>query len=116
MPSRSAHLDPPTDALIAETAKLEDRNPSQIMAAAVRWYLQLSPGARNALRRLEATSGGEGVRQASWAVSRALLNLEFDALSTQAARAADTRLAPEASEDEIMSEAVRLSGRRRRDL
>jgi hypothetical protein len=34
MPSRSTHIDESAERLIVTTAKLEDRNPSQIMAAA----------------------------------------------------------------------------------
>ena len=110
MPSRSTHLDDTTDLLIAKTAKLEDRNPSQIMAAAVRWYLQLTPGARDAMRRIEAT-GGLAVEEASWAVSRALLAREYDSLVREGARSLTTDLADSASEDEIMAEAVRMTRR-----
>ena len=110
MPSRSTHLDVPTDLLIAKTAKLEDRNPSQIMAAAVRWYLHLTPGARDAMRRIEAT-GASAVEEASWAVSRALLEQEYDTLVQQGARALKTTLPADASEDDIMAEAVRMTRR-----
>lgn len=113
MPSRSAHLDDDTDLRIATAAKLEDRNPSQIMAAAVRWYLHLTPGARDAMRRIEAT-GASAIEEAGWALSRALLEREYAALVGQGARALNTTLTPEASEDEIMAEAVRMTGRRAR--
>ena len=111
MPSRSAHLDEDTDLLIAETAKLEDRNPSQIMAAAVRWYLHLTPGARDAMRRIEA-NGAPAVEEASWSLSRALLEQEYIVLAAHGAMSLKTTLAANASEDEIMAEAVRLTRRR----
>ena len=110
MPSRSAHLDQDTDLLIAETAKLEDRNPSQIMAAAVRWYLQLTPGARDAMRRIEA-SGPPAVEEIGWTLSRALLEREYATVVRQGARSLKTTLTAEASEDEIMGEAVRMTRR-----
>lgn len=110
MASRSAHLDEHTDLLVAETAKLEDRSPSQIMAAAVRWYLHLTPGARDAMRRIEAI-GAPAVEEASWTLSRALLEREYAALARQGARSLKTTLTAEASEDEIMAEATRLTRR-----
>ncbi|MBO9546721.1 hypothetical protein [Caulobacter sp.] len=110
MPSRSTHLDETTDTLIAKTAKLEDRNPSQIMAAAVRWYLHLTPGARDAMRRIEAT-GGAAVEEASWALSRALLEREYETLVRQGAGSLKTDLTAEATEDDIMAEAVRMTRR-----
>ncbi len=110
MPSRSTHLDEPTDLLIAKTAKLEDRNPSQIMAAAVRWYLHLTPGARDAMRRIEAT-GPSAVEEASWAVSRALLEREYEALVQASGAKLGAGLAADASEDDIMAEAVRMTRR-----
>jgi hypothetical protein len=110
MPSRSTHIDESTEKLIVATAKLEDRNPSQIMAAAVRWYLRMSPGARDAMRRIEA-AGDKAVQEASWSVSRALLDREYNTLVQHGLRGFQTDLPNEASEDEIMVEAVRLARR-----
>lgn len=108
MPTRSAHLDDSTDHLIAATARLEDRNPSQIMAAAVRWYLRLTPGARDAMRRIEA-NGEAAVDEAGWALSRALLERDYADLVARGAPALKTGLTAKASEDEIMDAAVRLT-------
>jgi hypothetical protein len=110
MPSRSAHLDEHTDLLVAETARLEDRNPSQIMAAAVRWYLHLTPAARDAMRRIEAI-GAPAVEEIGWTLSRALLEREYASLVWQGARSLKTTLAAEVSEDEIMAEATRMTRR-----
>jgi hypothetical protein len=112
MPTQSSHIDDATARMIAETARLEDRKASQITAAALRWYLHLTPSARDAMRRIEAT-GEDAVQQASWAVSRALLDREYEALVRQSMETAQTRLGPNATEDEIMTEAVRLTERRR---
>ena len=108
MPSRATHLDEDTDLLVAETAKLEDRNPSQIMAAAVRWYLHLTPGARDAMRRIEAI-GAPAVEEIGWTLSRALLEREYANLVRQGARSLKTTLTAEASEAEIMAEATRMT-------
>ena len=110
MPSRSTHIDETIDKLIVATAKLEDRNPSQIMAAALRWYLRMSPGARDAMRRIEA-AGDKAIQEASWSVSRALLDREYKTLIQQGMGAFKTDLAADASEDEVMAEAVRLTRR-----
>ena len=110
MPSRSTHIDDTTEKLIVATAKLEDRNPSQIMAAALRWYLRMSPGARDAMRRIEA-AGDKAIQEASWSVSRALLDREYKTLVQQGMKGFETHLAADASEDEIMAEAVRLTRR-----
>lgn len=113
MPTRSAHLDDSTDDRIAATARLEDRNPSQIMAAAVRWYLRLTPGARDAMRRIEA-NGEAAVDEAGWALSRALLERDYADLVARGAPALKTGLSARASEDEIMDAAVRMTQRRAR--
>ncbi|CAN5508241.1 hypothetical protein BH10PSE4_BH10PSE4_28350 [soil metagenome] len=109
MPSRSAHLDEDTDLLIAETSEAEEPQPLQIMAA-VRWYLHLTPGARDAMRRVEAI-GGSAVEEVGWALSRALLEREYAVLVRQGARSLRTNLNAEASEDEIMAEATRMTRR-----
>jgi hypothetical protein len=101
MPSRSTHIDASTERLIVATAKLEDRNPSQIMAAALRWYLRISPGARDAMRHIEA-AGDKAVQEAAWSVSRALLDREFKTLVQEGMQDFNTDLTADATEDEIM--------------
>ncbi|MDO8378319.1 hypothetical protein [Phenylobacterium sp.] len=111
MPTLSSHVDQLTAQRMAETAKLEDRKTSQITAAALRWYLSLSSGARDALRRIEALGETE-VQAASWAVSRALLDREYRTVVPAGMAKAEPRLGPDPTEDEIMAEAVRLTSRR----
>ncbi len=111
MPTLSSHVAELTARRIAETAKLEDRKTSQITAAALRWYLSLSSGARDTLRRIEALGETE-VQAASWAVSRALLDREYRTVLQAGMTKAEPRLGPNPSEDEIMAEAVRLTSRR----
>lgn len=111
MPTQSSHIDEATFKRISETARLEDRKPSQITAAALRWYLRLSPGARDAMRRIEA-AGDKAVDEAAWTVSRALLDQEYEALLKQGLSRRAPQFAADASEDDIMAEAVRLTRRR----
>lgn len=107
----SSHVDDSTAELISATAKLEDRKPSQITAAALRWYLRLTPSARDAMRRIEAA--GEGaIDEAAWAVGRTLLDKEYVALTRRAVDAVRSDLPPDATEDEIMAAAVHATRRK----
>lgn len=110
MPSRSAHIDDATDRLVQSTAQIEDRTPSQITGAALRWYLHLSPSARDAMRRIEA-AGEDAIREASWVLSRALLDRQYEFALQQGLETMKHRLPTGASEDDIMAEAVRLTRR-----
>jgi hypothetical protein len=111
MPTLSAHTDEATAARVSEMARLEDRSPSQITSAAVRWYTRLSPSARDAMRRIEAT-GEDAVNEAAWAAGRALLDREFDLTLQRGLSGYAPTVGPKASEDEIMTEAIRVSRRR----
>jgi predicted transcriptional regulator len=110
MATLSAHTDDATASRVSEMAKLEDRTPSQITAAAVRWYVRLPASARDALRRIE-TQGDVAIEEAAWAAGRALLDKEFDAVLDRGLRAYRPPLAPDASEGEILAEAVRITRR-----
>lgn len=106
----SSHVDTATAQLVDQTAKLEDRRPSQITAAALRWYLRLPPSARDAMRRIEA-AGEKAVDEAAWAVGRALLDKEYLGLTREVMGSLKTGLPAEATEDQIAAEAVRLTRR-----
>jgi hypothetical protein len=107
----SSHVDEATAQHLTETAKLEDRKPSQITAAALRWYLRLPPSARDAMRRFEA-AGEKAVDEAAWAVGRALLDKQYLELSRELSRVLPTELPADATEEQIMAEAVRLTRRK----
>ncbi|THD60937.1 hypothetical protein [Phenylobacterium sp.] len=111
MPTLSGHTDEATAARVNDMARLEDRTSSQITSAAVRWYVRLSPAARDALRRLEA-AGEDAVKAGAWAAGRALLDREFEDTVARGLKGHTPILSPTASEDEIMAEAVRLTARR----
>jgi hypothetical protein len=108
MATLSAHTDDATASRVSEMAKLEDRTPSQITAAAVRWYVRLSPSARDALRRIEA-QGEHAIDEAAWAAGRALLDKEYDAVLGRGLQRYTPPLPADASEDDILAEAVRIT-------
>jgi len=111
MATLSAHTDDATASRVSEMAKLEDRTPSQITAAAVRWYVRLPAAARDALRRIEA-QGDHAIEEAAWAAGRVLLDRQYEqALNAGLARAPSS-LPPDASEESILAEAVRITRRR----
>src|SRR5690242_15776492 len=108
MPTLSAHADAATASKVSDMAKLEDRTPSQITAAAVRWYVRLPASARDALRRIEAR-GDRAIEEAAWAAGRALLDKEYEELLDRGLAGSASALAETASEDEILAEAVRIT-------
>ena len=111
MATLSAHTDEATASRVSEMAKIEDRTPSQITAAAVRWYVRLSPSARDALRRIE-TQGDHVIEEAAWAASRALLDRQYEnALRSGLCRAPST-LPADVPEENILMEATRITRRR----
>ena len=108
MATLSAHTDEATASRVSEMAKLEDRTPSQITAAAVRWYVRLPASARDALRRIEA-QGDQAVEEAAWTAGRALLDKAFEAALDRGLAHHTPTLAADASEDAIQAEAVRIT-------
>jgi predicted transcriptional regulator len=108
MATLSAHTDEATASRVSDMAKLEDRTPSQIAAAAVRWYVRLPASARAALRRIEA-QGDQAMDDAAWAAGRALLDKEFDTVLDRGLLGYTPALPAGASEDAILAEAVRLT-------
>jgi len=108
MPTLSAHTDEATASRVREMAKLEDRTPSQITAAAVRWYVRLSASARDALRRVEA-QGDRAIEEAAWAAGRALLDREYEAILDRGLTNYTPTLPAIASDEAILAEAVRIT-------
>jgi predicted transcriptional regulator len=111
MATLSAHTDDATAARVSELAKLEDRTPSQITAAAVRWYVRLSAPARDALRRIEK-EGDQAIEAAAWAAGRALLDKEYEAILARGLASYAPPLLAGAPEEAILAEAVRITRRR----
>jgi hypothetical protein len=111
MPTLSAHTDEVTASRVSDMAKLEDRTPSQITAAAVRWYVRLPASARDALRRIEAR-GDRAIDEAAWAAGRALLDKEYEHVLDRGLARYEPAFPPDVSEDEILAEAARVVRRR----
>ena len=111
MATLSAHTDDATASRVSEMAKLEDRTSSQITAAAVRWYVRLPASARDALRRIE-TQGDQAIDEAAWAAGRALLDRQYESALKAGLSRADSTLSDDASEEDILAEAVRITAGR----
>jgi PleD family two-component response regulator len=103
---------------VLQTAKLEDRTPSQVVAAAADLYTRLSPEAHIALRRIELLGGAAALERVLAAISRDILRHQFDA--ARQAGAAAMRVAegdPAPSDDDLLeaaSAAVARAGTRSR--
>jgi hypothetical protein len=110
VPTLSAHTDDATASRVSEMAKLEDRSPSQITAAAVRWYVRLPAAARDALRRIE-TQGDRAIEEAAWAAGRALLDREYETVLDRGLAGYTPAMPADAAEDDILAEAVRVTRR-----
>lgn len=113
MPGRtlSAYADAATAAKVAELARLEDRTPSQIAAAALRFYVQLPAVGRDAIRRLEAGGAPEALRDAAWTASRAVLAVQFDEAMARGVASITRADAFPDDEEAILATAVRLTDR-----
>lgn len=113
MPGRtlSAYADEATAAKVAEMARLEDRTPSQIAAAALRFYVALPDFGRDAIRRLEASGSPEALRDAAWDVGRAIRAAQFDAAMERAIGSIEAPDSFPDDEDGMLAEAVRLTNR-----
>jgi hypothetical protein len=111
----SAYTDEATATRLAYLAKIEDRSPAQIAAAALRFYTGLPPEAHQALRRIEAMESPELLSSLQREVTRTVLHALFDgAEGRMVKRAEEGGVADTAStEDDLLAEAVRLTTRRR---
>jgi hypothetical protein len=99
---------------VAEVARIEDRTPSQVVNAALRFYTRLPAGARQALNSIDALGTEEERAEAMWRVARSLVGSSFSVASRRGAEqiAANNpelmRKLKDATEEEIAAEAVRL--------
>ena len=105
----SAYADEVTAAKIAEMARLEDRSPAQIAAAALRLYVRLPPAAREAWRRVEVDAGPAAADAAAWAAGRALLDRQYDAALAAGLAAMPTPDPALVDEDAILTRAIQLT-------
>ena len=71
----------------------------------------LGEPARDALRRIEA-QGDEAIDEAAWAAGRAVLDKDYEAVLDRGLANYKPTIPADASEDEILAEAVRITRRR----
>lgn len=105
----SMHASGETAQLLEYLARVEDRSPSQIAAAALAFYLRLPPEAHAALRHVQALGSDSDVRQVMRGITRLLLNAQYDLAVGQLGRelGEQGRPVPE-TEEEMLDEAARL--------
>ena len=98
MPSRtiSSAMDESVARTVTELARVEDRTPSQIVNAAVRFYMQLPDAARRSVRSIEALGTAEERAEAMRSVARSLAESSFH-ISRPARRRANPHQQPRAA-------------------
>jgi hypothetical protein len=108
----SSVMDEPVARAVAEVARIEDRTPSQVVNAAVRFYMQLPDAARRSLRSIEALGTEQEQAEAIRSVARSLAESSFAIASRRASeqiRANNPALLDKLkTEENAMAEAVRL--------
>ena len=110
----SAYTDAETASMVEQIARVEQRKPAQIAAAALAFYVRLPAEAQAALRRLEAIGAPEDLNLMRREVTRAISNASYNAAVRQSApRVRELYGDAVQSEDEILQEAVRLTATQR---
>jgi len=110
----SAYTDEETARLVEHLAKVEQRKPSQIAAAALAFYVRLPVEAHAALRRLEALESPEQLNLMRREVTRAISNASYDAaMARMSGRIRESYGGRLQSEEDILVEAVRLTTQHR---
>jgi hypothetical protein len=110
----SMHASEETARRMEYVARVEDRTPSQIAAAALKFYLQLPPEAHAALRQVQALGTDQDVEQISRKMARLLLDAQFEVAERRVVASMTTQELDELqSEDDILTEANALTSRSR---
>lgn len=107
----SAYADAETARRVEALARIEDRAPSQIAAAALRFYLRLPPDAHDAIRQVEALGDAHDVEALVETMTRDLLKARSEvSLRKMADAMADRGIGAELDDEAaIEAEAVRLT-------
>lgn len=108
----SSVMDETVARAVADVARIEDRTPSQVVNAAVRFYTQLPEGARRSLRSIDTLGTEEERAEAIRSMARSLAESSFH-IATRRGGEQIAANNPELlenlkTEDDIMAEAVRL--------
>jgi hypothetical protein len=102
----SMHASGETAQLLEYLARVEDRSPSQIAAAALAFYLRLPPEAHAALRHVQALGTTDDARQVVRGITRLLLNAQYEIAVGQLGRELGEP-GPD-TEEAMLDEAARL--------
>lgn len=108
----SAYADEATASRIAHLAKIEDRSPAQIAAAALRLYVGLPTVAHDAFRQIEAMESPQMLDDVQREITRTMLHTLYEDASRRIVESMRRNGIGDNigdSEDEILAEAVRLT-------
>lgn len=111
MPARtiSAYADEATAHAVERIARVEDRSPAQVAAAALRFYVRLPAEARAALRHVERLGSEQENDALTREVTRKALDAEWAVAHRQLLEEMKPDGAQAADEEAILAEAVRLT-------
>lgn len=103
----SAHADEETAKLVERLARLEDRSPSQIAAAALALYVRLPAVAHDSLRYVLAEGTEDDYARMTREIARAMLDAKYEISYQQVLDTMQVDGERVLSEEEILAEAVR---------
>ena len=105
----SAYTDETTAQRIAQLAKVEDRSPAEIAAAALRLYVNLPTHAHQAFRQIEAMESPAVIDSVQRAMTRVLIDGVYEAARQRRMAQMPASGRDGDSEDAILADAVRLT-------
>jgi hypothetical protein len=112
----SAYADEDTAGRVERLAKVEQRPVSQLASAALSFYVRLSEQAHAALRHVEALGSREDYERVLRNVTRVLLDAQYGVAQRAAVGAMQVDGLDDASEDDLLAEAVRVTARRTEEV
>ena len=108
----SAYADEKTADQVERIAKIEDRPPAQIAAAALRLYVRLPAEAHAALRRIEALGTEADLDGAASEAARAIIDAQYEIAHRRLVEAMpESAVSGLHDEESLLAEAVRLTKR-----
>jgi hypothetical protein len=101
---------------VEHLSRVEDRSPSQIASAALRFYLEMPPEAHTALRHVHALGSGADLERVISKIALLLLSEQYEISVRQMGRELEARgaIVPE-SEEELLVEGALLTARAPRE-
>lgn len=105
----SAHADEETARLVEHLARLEDRSPSQIAAAALALYVGLPAVAHASLRHVQALGTPDDYARMTREVARAMLDARHQITHRRMIDSMEYDVSHLETEEDVLAEAVRLT-------